>query len=98
MTTAAPRIRPALLRALTRLDDSSIPIAEVSRRVGAEADALGLTRPSYERVRELVHLSRRLKRARRGPSVLQLFIETGMHVRGVQSLKDQLYLPREERR
>ncbi len=56
MTTAAPRIRPALLRALTRLDDSSIPIAEVSRRVGAEADALGLTRPSYERVRELVHL------------------------------------------
>jgi hypothetical protein len=39
-----------------------VPIAEVSRRVGAEADRLGLTRPSYQRVRELVHVSRRLRR------------------------------------
>jgi hypothetical protein len=36
-------------------------IAEVRRRVGVEADRLGLPRPSYERVRELVHESRRLR-------------------------------------
>ena len=38
-----------------------MPIAEVRRRVGAEADRLGLPRPSYERVRELVHESRGLR-------------------------------------
>ena len=37
MTTAAPRIRPALLEALARHDDPGIPIAETCRRVGAEA-------------------------------------------------------------
>ena len=38
-----------------------IPIAEVNRRVGAEAERLGITRPSYERVRELVHEARWLR-------------------------------------
>jgi hypothetical protein len=38
-----------------------IPIAEVNRRVGTEAERLGVTRPSYERVRELVHEARWLR-------------------------------------
>jgi hypothetical protein len=97
MTTAAPRIRPALLQALARHDDPGIPIAETCRRVGTEADARGLTRPSYERVRELVHLMRSLRR-RRGQFVLQLFLETGAGLRSGPSLEDQMLLPREERR
>jgi hypothetical protein len=32
-----------------------MPIAEVRRLLGAEAQRLGLSRPSYERVRVLVH-------------------------------------------
>ena len=55
MVLAAPRISPRLLAALARLDDTTVPIAEVSRRVGAEADRLGLPRPSYQRLRVLVH-------------------------------------------
>lgn len=52
---AAPRISPRLLEALTRLDDETVPIAEVSRRIGSEAERLGLPRPSYQRLRVLVH-------------------------------------------
>jgi hypothetical protein len=55
MVTMAPRIRPALIEAIIRLDDRRLPIAEVYRRVAAEAESLGLTRPSYQRIRELVH-------------------------------------------
>ena len=55
MVLAAVRISPRLLAALARLDDDAVPIAEVYRRVGAEADRLNLPRPSYERVRVLVH-------------------------------------------
>lgn len=52
---SSPRISPLLLVALERLDDPYVPIAEVARQLGREADRLGLTRPSYDRVRELVH-------------------------------------------
>jgi hypothetical protein len=98
VTTSAPRIRPPLLEALARHDDPRVPIAEVCRRVGAEADRLGLTRPSYERIRELVHLLRRLRqKPRRGPSMLQLFLEAGAGLRGGPSLGDQVFRPREER-
>jgi hypothetical protein len=55
MTDCAPRLSPRLLAALDRFDDGSMPIAELSRRVGAEAQRLGLPRPSYERVRVLAH-------------------------------------------
>lgn len=62
MVVSAPRIAPELIAALERVDDESIPIAEVARRLGAEADRLGLPRPSYDRVRELVHERRLLLR------------------------------------
>ena len=81
MTTAAPRIRPALLKAIGRFDNRTIPIAEVCRRVGTEADRLGLTRPSYERVRELVHLLRRPRMPRPASPMLELFLEAGVGLR-----------------
>ncbi len=57
----APRISHRLLDAIVRLDDRDVPIAETYRRVAAEAERIGLTRPSYQRVRELVHESRNLR-------------------------------------
>jgi hypothetical protein len=62
----APRISRRLIEAIVRFDDRGRPIAETYRRVGAEADRLGLTRPSYQRIRELVHEARSI---RSGPSV-----------------------------
>ena len=61
MVNSAPRLSPRLVDAIARIDDPDLPIAEIRRRVGLEADRLGVPRPSYERVRELVHASRRLR-------------------------------------
>jgi hypothetical protein len=65
MVTMAPRISRGLIEAIVRFDDRGRPIAETYRRVGAEAERLGLTRPSYQRIRELVHEARSI---RRGPT------------------------------
>jgi hypothetical protein len=65
----APRISHRLLEAIVRFDDRSHPIAETCRRVGAEAERLGLTRPSYQRIRVLVHEARRI---RRGPTAIDI--------------------------
>jgi hypothetical protein len=91
----APRIPQQLLRALIRLDDRSVPIAETHRRLGEEADRLGVTRPSYERIRELVHQFRLIRQeasvvragwtmaVRTRVRALELFLEhhTGIGVR-----------------
>ena len=45
MTLSAPRFHPRLIRAIHRLDDESVPIAEVWRRVGAWADRSGSRGP-----------------------------------------------------
>lgn len=58
MPAAAPRIHPALVTALRRLDRRDRPIAETHRRLGELADLIGLTRPSYEQTRVLVHTLR----------------------------------------
>ncbi len=70
-----------------RTDDRSIPIAETCRRVGNEAERIGLTRPSYERVRLLVHESRRL---RRGPSTASVLADVAFRVRAPEALVDHL--------
>jgi hypothetical protein len=58
----APRLDPRLVEAVAHLDDPRASIAETLRRVGALAESLGLPRPSYERVRQLVHDHRRERR------------------------------------
>ena len=55
MAASAPRLDARLVAALEHLlTDDSASIAELNRRLGAVAEALSLTRPSYERVRQLV--------------------------------------------
>lgn len=88
MLLFAPRIPQKLLEAIVRLDDPSLPIAEISRRVGREAWRLGLPRPSYQRVRELVHQSRRLRRRR--PSTARVLWEINIGARPPEHFLDVL--------
>lgn len=89
MRKFAPRISPRLLEALIRFDDRSVPIAEVNRRVGAEAVRLGLPRPSYQRIRVLVHESRRLRQLR-GPSTASVLVDIALRARPPEALADHL--------
>jgi hypothetical protein len=54
----APRYGFRLLEAIRILDDRTVTIAEVTRRVGRAAEHFGVTRPSYVHVRRLVLANR----------------------------------------
>jgi len=58
MSQAAPRYDPRILAAARELDDGTLPVAEICRRVGRVASALGLPRPSYVHLRRLVRAER----------------------------------------
>jgi hypothetical protein len=87
MLAFAPRISPKLLRALDRLDDRWLPIAEVNRRLGAEAERLGLPRPSYQRVRVLLH---QLRRMRRQPTTLGVLWDVALRARPPDAFIDHV--------
>ena len=87
MFAFAPRISPRLLRALDRLDDPRLAIAEINRRLGAEAERLGLPRPSYQRVRELLH---RLRSLRRQPTTSRVLLEIAFRARPPEALLDHV--------
>ncbi len=87
MTPAAPRIDSRLVACLERLDQTSVPIAETHRRVGAVARELGLVRPSYEQVRTLVHEARR--RGRR-PSAGDILLDIAFRSRPPTALLEYL--------
>ena len=89
MPAFAPRIRTELVEALVRYDKPGRPIAETCRQVGNEADRLGFTRPSYQRVRELVHESRRIRR-KRGPSMASVLVDVAFRARPPEAVLDQL--------
>jgi hypothetical protein len=83
----APRIPKRLLAALVRLDDPSVPIAETHRRLGEQADRMGITRPSYQRIRELVHQIRRIRPARRPARLgLRVALRARVHGRALEVL------------
>jgi hypothetical protein len=85
----APRISPRLIEALGRLDDRRVPIAETCRRLGSEAERLKLPRPSYERVRVLVHALRAARRQlRRGPSTASVLLDVAVRARPADALLD----------
>lgn len=72
---------------MVRFDKTTEPIAETCRLVGAEAERLGLPRPSYERIRELVHEARRI---RRGPSTASVLLDVAFRVRPPEAIADHL--------
>ena len=91
MLCFAPRLSPRLLEAIVRHEDPAIPIAEVCRRVGAEAARLSLYRPSYERVRSLVaelRYGRALKAQR--PSTAEVLLDVALRLRPATALLDHV--------
>lgn len=56
---AGPRVDRRLLDTAVALDDRSQPMAETYRRLRATAAAMGVPRPSYDRVRRHLRAARR---------------------------------------
>jgi hypothetical protein len=54
VVSIAPRYDVRILDALRALDEPDVPIAELNRRIGAIAEAMGFPRPSYVHVRRYV--------------------------------------------
>jgi hypothetical protein len=97
---SAAHIPERLYRRLEKLDDQAVPIAETYRRLATQAEEWGLARPCYERVRTLVHQSRRWKRSR-GPSTSTVLLDVAFRVRPPEAVLDHLsgdVLPRRSRR
>lgn len=88
MLAFAPRIPQKLLEAIVALDDRTVPIAEISRRVGRKAWELGLPKPSYQRVRELIHQARRLRLRR--PTTTSVLLDVCFRIRPPEHLLDAL--------
>ena len=84
---SAPRIDVRLVAAAELLDDDKVPIAETNRRVGALADAHGLTRPSYEQLRQVIHEARRRGRL---PSTGEVLLDIAFRTRPPLALGDHL--------
>ncbi|HMJ00966.1 MAG TPA: hypothetical protein VK488_14105 [Gaiellaceae bacterium] len=87
MPRAAPHVDARLVAGLAKLDKPGRPIAETHRVVGLLADELGLTRPSYEQARTIVHL---LRSAKRDPEVGQVLLDITMRVRPPEAILDVL--------
>ncbi len=87
MVPLAPRISPRLVAEVERLADGRHSIAEICRRVGSAADRLGLARPSYERIRVLVHAHRR---RRAGPDTVDVLVDVMSRGRPPQALLDHI--------
>jgi hypothetical protein len=83
----APRIDERLVGALARVDDRSVPIAEINRRVGLVAEGLGLKRPSYQQVRVILH---ELRSRRRSPNFGKTLLDISFRTRPPTALIDDL--------
>jgi len=87
MSGASPRVDSRLVAALRRLDDGALPIAELHRRVGAVAERLGLSQPSYESTRLLV---RDLRAGREHPGVGELLLDIALRTRSPDQILAEL--------
>jgi hypothetical protein len=87
MAASAPRLHPRLVEAIVRLSRSRLPFAEINRRVGALAYEHGLPRPSYERVRLLVHDARERDLY---PSTAEVLLDVALRLRPPIAIGDHL--------
>jgi hypothetical protein len=83
----APRLSPRLVAAIARIDNRKRPIAETYRSVCALAEQLGLTRPSYEQVRTIVH---EIRESKRDPSFAQVLLDVDLRRRPPQAIVEAL--------
>ncbi|MGH3001840.1 MAG: hypothetical protein ACRDM1_04100 [Gaiellaceae bacterium] len=84
---AAPRIDERLRRLIDRVP-ADASAADVTRRVGAEAEALGLSRPSYQQIRVLLGSSRR---ARDEVTNIDVLVDIALRARPAYDLPNRLY-------
>ncbi len=87
MRQFSPRISPRLVALVERLAGQSLSTAEIRRRVGVEAERLGLAQPSYETVRRLVAEHRA---APRYPTLTEVALDVAFQVRPPEAVLDQL--------
>ena len=87
MPPSAPRIDVRLVAAAERLDDPFVRMAETYRKVGLVADALGLTRPSYEQIRTIIKAARRRGRS---PTTGDVLLDIAFQVRPPSALGEHL--------
>ena len=87
MTSSAPRLDLRLVAAVERLDDGSMPVAEIGRRLGGVAAELGVPRPSYEQIRVLV---RRHRRRELPPNAREILLAVACRSRPPEALLELL--------
>jgi len=87
MTSSAPRIELRLVAALERLDDGAAPAAELWRRLGNVAGALGVAQPSYEQTRVLL---RRHRLGRLAPTAGAVLLDVAVRARPPEALLELL--------
>ena len=92
MLSFAPRIPRRLLDEIDRQSRRSVPIAEMNRCVGRAAAAMGVYRPSYEQVRVLVHVARRLRRGAPTP-VSTVALQVAFRVKPPEAILLRLFEP-----
>jgi hypothetical protein len=85
VTASAPRIDSRLVAALVRVDDRRVPIAETNRRLGLLAEEIGLSRPSYEQVRVILHS---LRKGKREPGIGTLLLDLALRSRSPEQILD----------
>ena len=83
MVQCAPRIDARLVGAIARIDDGKRPIAETYREVAAVAEKLGVSRPSYEQVRTILH---ELRGRKRDPAIGQILLDISFRRRPPEAL------------
>jgi hypothetical protein len=84
---SAPRIDSRLIAAMQRFDDRGRPIAETYRRIGLIAETIGLSRPSYEQVRRLIHEQRA---GRRDPGIGSVLLDIAFRAAPPEALLEVL--------
>jgi hypothetical protein len=83
----AAEVEGRLRAEIERIARQPRPIAEINREIGARAEALGLTRPSYARVRQIVLEVRDTVEI---PSWGELLVDVDLRLRSPMILLDKL--------
>jgi len=83
----AAEVEGRLRAEIERIARQRRPIAELNREIGARAEALGLTRPSYARVRQIVLEVRDTVEI---PSWGELLVDVDLRLRSPMILLDKL--------
>ena len=89
---AAPPMDIRVVRFVRRFESRAASIADVVRAAGGFCERMGITRPSYESIRVLVHDARDRRERRRAAA--QLIVDVDLRARPLGDLEYLLDDPR----